>query len=242
MDLLTDDDKRQLRLLANHLSNKQETIVERWRTKCTQDDAPPVFTFPSLKEFTNPMLALLHLLIQRIKGDSWPSDLGERVSQLHRWQDGNTLAEWVKAVDIFYDVLNEQFQQFLELYPQTQPRIISQVYSQLLHLSNQVNSNSISYADQMQQTRAEKQQQARQLSLDTQPQSPSQRVDHLQKAAHDLRSAFGILSTAASLLQRPLKTDDQVKYLDMLDRNVKVANHLLNQLLAHPPFEEAGKL
>ncbi|MVM36186.1 hypothetical protein GO755_39610 [Spirosoma sp. HMF4905] len=233
MGSLTEDDKTQLRLLANHLSVQQETIVERWRMKCLQDEALLFFNRLSRKEFTEAIRVLLSRFIQHIMGGFQTRNLSERASQLHHWQDGYSLSEWVIAVANFYDVLNEQFQQFLELYPQTQPRVITQVYSQLFQLSQQVNSAYIWYANELQQTRAEQQPQMHQQTLDTHPQLAIQHVDHLLKAAHDLRSTFGILSTAASLLQKPLKTDDRAKYVDMLQRNVNVATHLLNQLLVN---------
>ncbi|QMW06232.1 hypothetical protein [Spirosoma foliorum] len=218
MDSLTDDDKTQRRSLASHLSTQQETIVERWMMKCLQTEARLPFACFSHQEFTEEIRALLSLFIQNVLNESQTRDLGERISQFHHLQGKHSLEEWAMALANFYDVLSEHILLFLEHHPQIQPRVITQVFSQLLQLLQQVNSDNYS-----------------------RPESAIHRVKQLRQVEHDLRSTFGILSTVASLLQRPLKTDDRAKYLDMLHRNVNAASNLLNRLLAYSPFEEVGE-
>ncbi|GAB4022760.1 hypothetical protein GCM10028808_71240 [Spirosoma migulaei] len=241
MDSLTDADKTQRRSLVSHLSTQQEKIVERWMMKCLQAEALVPFTCLSRQEFTEAIRALLALFIQNILNGSQTRNLGERVSQFHHWQGEDSLGEWAKGIANFYDVLSEQILLFLEHHPQTQPRVISQVFSQLLQLSQQVNRDSYCYADGLRQTRVERPPQTIQQVSNTRPESAIQRVEQLRQVEHDLRSTFGILSTVASLLQRPLKTDDRAKYLDMLNRNVNAASNLLNRLLASSPFEEVSE-
>ncbi|MBD2753938.1 hypothetical protein [Spirosoma validum] len=241
MSSLTDADKAQLGQLADYLLSQQEIIVDRWQTKCSLDEALHPFTCHSRQAYTEMLRVLLHRLIQRVMGESRVSGLDGRSLQLYCWQGGYSLAEWFRVVDNLYDVLDEQIQQFLERYPQTQPWVITQVYRQLLNLSKQVSRDSIGYADQLWQTRGDEPLPTLPLAPDTRPHLAIPRVDHLRQAAHDLRSAFGILATAASLLQRPLKATDRTKYLDMLHRNVNVAVHSLNQVLTYAPVEESGQ-
>ena len=75
------------------------------------------------------------------------------------------------------------------------------------------------------------------LALDNQQQQIKQLVDRLQQSSHNLRGHLGILVTVASLLQQPLKDDDREKFLEMLSRNMRSADHVLNQLLTHTQQE-----
>ncbi|SFE28565.1 hypothetical protein [Spirosoma endophyticum] len=242
MGSLTDDDKAQLGQLADYLVTQQETIVDRWRTNCSLDEALHPFPCRSCQACTETFLVLLHRLIQRIPDESRATDLDDTSRQLCCWQGVYSVAQGFRIVDTLYDVLDEQIQQFIECYPQTPPRVITQVYRHLLQLSQQISSDSSCYVDQCRQTRANEPRESLPLAPETRPQLAIPRVDYLRQSAHDLRSTFGILTSAASLLQKPLKANDRAKYLDMLHRNVNVAKHLLNQLLANAPFEEGANV
>ena len=239
---LTDDDKTQLGQLTDYLFSRQATIVDRWLTECSLDEAIQPFINRSREVYRDQCLLLFHIFIQRITGGFRASDLIEKGGQinLNPWQGGYSLAEWIMAVDIFYSVLDEQIQQFLELHPQTNPWLITQVYSQLHRLLREVNRDSITYIDQVKQTEADEQIQTLRVALYSLQQLSRQRVNHLQQVAHDLRSSYGILSSAASLLQRPLKDDDRAKFIDMLNRNVNIAQQLLDQLMAYAQSEEGS--
>ncbi len=132
-----------------------------------------------------------------------------------------------------YIILDEEIQEFLSLHPQTQSQVIAQAYGQLLRLSNDVGREGLLYIDRVGQISTAEQVQ----TLNNLQRQINQLVDHLQQSVHDLRSHLGIFSTAATLLQQPLKSDDRAKSMAMLGRNVTAAEHILGQLLAYAKQE-----
>ncbi|GAB2601990.1 hypothetical protein [Spirosoma areae] len=241
MAILTADYETQLTQLTDYLLASREMIVTQWRTKCLTNEDLNTNTRASFsrEEFTDQVPALFAMLTQRIGGKPQEGDPVEMAGQhaRHRWQRGYSLTDLFIEWNLFYEALTEGLQQFLGLYPQTLPQVITQAHTQLLRLSTHISIGSVFAIEQWRQPPAEQPAQVRQAALDSRHPPTSQQADHLRQTMHDLRSYFGIISTAASLLQLPLKPDEWATYREMLNRNVKLAEHLLNQLPEYMPVE-----
>ncbi|UHG94616.1 hypothetical protein [Spirosoma oryzicola] len=237
----TNDRNTQLRQLADYLVSRQETIINQWWTRCSQNEDFQVCSSVSMKDFTDQLPPLLTLFTQSVTGEPHESDHLKRASQywVKRWQRGYPLAIVLTELDYFYDSLDLEIQQFLERYPQTQPGVIIPFYAQLFRLWKAVNNDITIQFDQLQQATSNEQIQKLQTEINSLHQSTRQRVGLLQHTVHDLRSQFGIISTATTLRQGPLADDERAKLRDMVTRASKTANLLFSKLLADGEEEQA---
>ena len=235
----TPDHDFQLHQLRDYLYARRESILNQWRTRCAVEEELHTRTSFSREEFNDQLPVLLNIFSQRIVDEPEEADAIDRSGQhgLHRWQRGYSLAELFNELNNFYDVVENELHQFLELYPQTLPQVITQAHRQLLRLSKDMTMGSMMYYDQLRQTTAAEQAQALQLALDNIQQLTRQRSEHLRQASHDLRGSFGILSGAAHLLQLPSKEEERAQYLEMLSRNLLLTQHMLNQLMDYARLE-----
>ncbi|GAB3559868.1 ATP-binding protein [Spirosoma fluminis] len=235
----TEDNKRQCRQLADYLVTHRETVLNRWPITGKPDKAIQKGSRLVGEKLVDPLPALLTFFTQGIAGELQESDLVARAChhQIHRWQHGYPLTDLLAELDNFYDSLDTEIQHFLERYPQTLPGVIAQAYTQLRQLAKTVNRGMALPVDQLRQTGADGQMKTLQAELDRLQQGNSQRVDRLRQVTHDLHSYLGIIATAASILREVIKDDDEVRYRDMISRNVSAANHLINQLLTDAQAE-----
>lgn len=229
----------QIHQLKDYLYARRESILNQWRTRCSIDADLHTRTSFSREEFNDQLPVLLNILTQRIADEPPESDPVQQAGQhgLHRWQRGYSLAELLNELANFYDIIDGELQQYLELYPHTLPQVMAQAHRQLLYLSRDISMGSVMYYDQLRQTRAAEQVQTLEQSLDKLHQLTKQRGQHLRQTSHDLRGSFGIVIGAAHLLQLPVKKEERAQFLEMLTRNIKDAEHMLNQLLDYARLE-----
>ncbi|MCK8493550.1 sensor histidine kinase [Spirosoma sp. RP8] len=239
MAKVTDPYGDQINQLKEYLYALRESILNQWRTRCSIDEDLHTRTSFSREEFNDQLPVLLNILTQRLASEPPETDPVERAGQhgLHRRQRGYSLAELMNELAKFYAILEEEIGQFLDLYPQTLPTVVAQAHSQLLRLSQEMGMGSVMYYDQLRQTATAEQVQTLELSLDKLHQLTKQRGHHLRQASHDLRGSFGIASSAAQLLQLPTDEAQRTQFLDMLSRNLKDTEHMLNQLLDYSRLE-----
>ncbi|QKZ13818.1 hypothetical protein [Spirosoma sp. KUDC1026] len=235
----TSDFNLQRKQLSDYLTAHQGTILNFWRVTCTPDEAPQESARLSGKELADSLPLLLTFFTRDIAGESQERDLVDSVCQhqIHRWQRGYPLGHLLTEFDNFYAGLDTEIQAFLKAYPQTRPGIIALAYSQLRQLVKLVNAGVVLPVDQLEQTRADGQMKTLQAALDKLQQKNSQHLDRLRQIAHDLHNYLGIIATAASILREVLTDDDEVRYRDMIRRNVSAASHLINQLLTDAQTE-----
>ncbi|GAB3968554.1 hypothetical protein GCM10028806_12820 [Spirosoma terrae] len=230
----TNDRNAQLRQLADYLVYRQETIINQWWARCSQNEDIQACSSISKEDFTDQFPLLLSMFTQSVTGESYESGHLKIASQywVKRWQYSYPLANVLTKLDYFYDSLDLEIQQFVEHYPQTEPGVSIQFYKQLFRLSKAVNNDITIQFDQLQQATSNEQIQKLQTEINSLHQSTRQRVGLLQHTVHDLRSQFGIISTATTLLQGPLADDERAKFRDMVTRTSKTANLLFSKLLA----------
>ncbi|MDR6197383.1 HAMP domain-containing sensor histidine kinase [Siphonobacter sp. SORGH_AS_0500] len=229
----------QIKQLTDYLFARQETILNLWRTRCSEDNNLLTGLSFSREEFNDELAVLLNVLSQRLQGKPEQANALEHSGThgLHRWQRGYTLAELVNELNHLYDIIDEQFMSFLELYPQTQSQVMVHAYRQLLRLSKDINRGSVMYFDQLRQTAAIKQVQTLEEALDNLQSITHQRGEHLRQVSHDLQGSLGVLSGVANLLKLPSKKADREKFMELLTRNLQAVEIMLRQLMNYARLE-----
>lgn len=230
----------QINQIAEHLLYaRREAILNQWRLKCADDAGMDTRNSFAREEFYDQMPVLLNILGQRLLGQEPETDPVERAGQhgLHRWQRGYSLKELTNELANFYAILAEEINQYVDLYPDTRPQVITQVHGQLLRLAKEATTGSVLYYDQLRQTSAAEQAQTLQHTLDQVNEMSRQRGEHLRQTSHDLRASFGILLGAANLLKMPAETAERDQYVNMLNRNLGTIQHMLHQMTDHARLE-----
>ncbi len=229
----------QVNKLTDYLFSRRETILNVWRNRCTEDQELFTGVSFSREEFNDELSVLLNVLSQRLLGEAEQANAIEHSGThgLHRWQRGYTLGELVHELNYFYEVIEEQFVSFLELYPETQAQVMAQAYSQLLKLSKDINRGSVMYFDQLRQTAALKQVQTLEEALSNLETITQQRGEHLRQVSHDLQGSLGMLSGVANLLKLPGKKADREKFMEILTRNLQAVESMLGQLMNYARME-----
>ncbi|OZI09667.1 histidine kinase [Siphonobacter sp. BAB-5385] len=229
----------QLDLLTDYLFANRETILNAWRMRCASDPASPKHTNFSREEFNDQIPSLLNYLSQRIKGEKKNNNVLEFSEEhgLHRWQSGYSLSELSRELSHLYEVIQERFQAFLDLYPDTQAQVMTHAHRQLLELAKDLNLGSILYFDQLRQTAAAEQVRTLENALKNLEEITKQRGEHLRQVSHDLRGNLGLMSGATASLQLPKKESDRQKFLEMLAKNIRAAEDMLTQLMNYARLE-----
>ncbi len=229
----------QLDLLTDYLYASRENMLNAWRMRCASDPASPTHTNFSREEFNDQIPSLLNHLSQRIRGEKGKANALEFSEEhgLHRWQSGYSLSELSRELSQLYEVIQERFQAFLDLYPDTQAQVMTHAHRQLLELAKDLNLGSILYFDQLRQTAAAEQVQTLENALKNLEEITKQRGEHLRQVSHDLRGNLGLMSGATASLQLPKKESDRQKFLEMLAKNIRAAEDMLTQLMNYARLE-----
>jgi signal transduction histidine kinase len=226
-------------LLVDYLDMRRDTILNKWRTRCLEEsDLKSKVSF-GREEFNDQAPALLNILAQRLRGENQEADplIVAGGHGLHRWQRGYSLPELVTEFEHLYWVVLDEVQSFQQQHSQLSGDALSHIYRQVFRLEAESTRGSVLYYDQLRQTNAAEQANSLQESLDKLQQLSKQKGEHLRHNSHDLRSSFGIMMSAASLLQLPITKQEQDVYVDMLNRNLASIRDMLLQLTDYARIE-----
>ena len=225
-------------LLVEYLDMRRETILNAWRTRCLDDSNLNSKIGFAREEFNDQAPALLNILAQRLRGEHQeanPLDVAGGHG-LHRWQRGYSLPELLTEFEHLYWVVLDEIQTFQQQHSQLSGDALSQIYRHLFKLEAESTRGSVLYYDQLRQTNAAEQANSLQESLGK-LQLSKQQGEHLRHSSHDLRSSFGILTGAATLLQLPNTEKEREKYIAMLNRNLTSLHDMLLQLTDYARIE-----
>ncbi|AUD06640.1 sensor histidine kinase [Spirosoma pollinicola] len=226
-------------LLVDYLEMRRETILNKWRTRCLEDQTLNTKTSFSREEFNDQAPAMLNILNQRLrqeKEESSPFDLaGEH--GLHRWQRGYSLPELLAELEHLYWIVLDEVRTFQQVHSQFSMDSLGEAHRQVFKISVETSRGSVLYYDQLRQTNAAEQANTLQESLNTLQQLNQQQGKHLRDSSHDLRSSFGVLMGAASLLELPNTAAEREQYVAMLNRNLVSIRAMLLQLTDYARIE-----
>ena len=218
--------------LVDYLRTHRETMLNKWRTVCTEDaDLGSKVSF-SREEFNNQGSVLLNILDQRLRGEPEESSPADRASEhgLHRWQRGYTLPELLAELEYLYWILLDDIKNYQLTYAELSVDVVDEVYRQVFKLFGEATRGSVLYFDHLRQTNAAKQANSMQQALDQLQELSEQRSEHLRQHSHDLRSNFGVLLGAATLLEMPNTDKQRAELVTMLNWNLTSIRDMLLQL------------
>lgn len=239
MDKTQSTSEKLIHLLVDYLDMRRETILNQWRTRCLDDERLGSKVSFSREEFNDQAPALLNILAQRLRGQTEESDPLSRAGEhgLHRWQRGYSLPELLTELEHLHWIILDEVRAFQQQHKQLSSDLLSEIYRQVFKLKDESNRGSVLYYDQLRQTNAAEQANSLQDSLDKLQQLSKQQGEHLRQNSHDLRSSFGILMGAATLLQLPSSEKERDQYIGMLNRNLVSIRDMLFQLTDYARIE-----
>lgn len=96
--------QKQLNQLVAYLFTRRETMLNQWRTICTEKQSLNSKASFSREEFNDQAPVMLNIMAQRLSGKPDESNLIDRASEhgLHRWQRGYSLTELVTELEFLY--------------------------------------------------------------------------------------------------------------------------------------------
>lgn len=188
----------------------------------------------SREEFNNLLPLLLDLLEQRLLGQPLKTDPIQTATEhgLHRWQKAHTLLETMQELHHLAQILYAQIKAFQELFPQTETGLLLEAHRQVAQLMSETIQGSLQKADELQRLEAVSRAATLQQAVDQMQAISRQRGDLLRTSSHDLRGGFGIISSAAYLLQTEgLDQEERAQFMDMLSRNLGNVKTMLDKLM-----------
>ncbi|RYZ47520.1 MAG: sensor histidine kinase [Sphingobacteriales bacterium] len=233
------DSPQPISQLADYLRTCRESILNRWRTICAEDLKLINYSDFSREEFNDHAQAILNILDQRLRNREDESSVIEQASEhgLHRWQRGYSLTELLAELEHLYWVVLDEITTYQQTHRPLSAENLSEVYRQVFKISTETTRGSVRYYDELRQTNAAQQANQMQQALDSLQQLGKQQGEHLRNSAHNLRSIFGILMGAASMLKLPATKKEREVYVDMLNRNLISIRAMLLQLTDYTRIE-----
>ncbi|MBE9464008.1 sensor histidine kinase [Dyadobacter subterraneus] len=225
--------------LVGLLRTKRETLLNKWREACTQDDNLSSKASFSREEFNDQIPVLLNILEQRLLKEPEIEDAVKVASEhgLHRWQTGYELHELIIEFEHLFNLLLEQIQAYAENNPKFSSQSLLSIHSDVFRIYSDSIRGSVTYYHQLRQTAAAEQALNLQNALDQLQQLSKTRNEHLRHSSHDLRSSFSVLMMASQLWEMPSSEQDRSELMGMLNKNLSSIRDLLLQLTDYSRIE-----
>jgi signal transduction histidine kinase len=228
----SDSDSASLTQLATYLAARREALLANWRTVCEEDPTLKGGKSLSREEFNNKVPFMLNVIQQRLRGQPEDAQVELLAAEhgLDRWQKGYVLAELLTEMQYLSRLLLDELRLFWQANPVGVS--ISQAYEYLATFNNQINKGSIGQYTDLQRRAASSRVEALEKTLAELNELNHQRTELLRHSSHDLRSSFGAIQGAASVLELVMDSQEERKQmLDMLLRNLTNSRSLVTQLM-----------
>lgn len=177
---------------------------------------------------------ILNILEQRLLHQPQEADTTLTASShgLHRWQRAHALPATLLELNYLTKILYQELQLFQELIPQANTSMLFRVQQQIGQLMSETILGSVQKYDELQRMEAANRVSALQKAVDQMEELSRQRGDMLRTTSHDLRGSFGLVNTAAYLLNTEgLSEQERGQFLNILNRNLDNIRSVLNNLM-----------
>jgi signal transduction histidine kinase len=234
MKPVTDSPTTSLTELATYLFARREAILANWRSACEADPALHTPTALSREEFNDNVPLLLKGLDQRLRAATQEVDIKHKAAEhgLHRWHKGYSLHELLTEMKYLHLMLMNELHHYWELYDEADKLLMVQAYELIAWFSNQTIDASVEQYTALQQLAANNRALALEKALEGLNELTRQRGDLLRTASHDLRSSFGIIQSAATLLEMVGDVPEEREQMqEMLNRNLASVREMIVQLM-----------
>lgn len=245
MSTISPETLQPLAELVSYFFTRREAILQNWRTACEKDLALSKTSSLSREEFNNLLPIILDILEQRLLGQTPEVDtvLTANSHGLHRWQRAYALPETLQELNHLTRILYQEVQLFQELIPQSNASVLLQAQQQISQLMSETILNSVQKYDELQRLEAVNRVSTLQEAIDQMQELSRQRSDMLRASSHDLRGSFGLVNSAAYLLNTEgLNEQDREQFLNILNRNLGNIKSILNNLMALSRLEAGEEI
>lgn len=220
--------------LVTYLFTRREAILNQWRVVCEQDPTLGKVSTLSREEFNNLLPIVLDILEQRLLNKPLEADpaLTAQAHGLHRWHKAHGLINTMQELNYLAQILYGELKLFQQLFPHFEPKLIINAQPQIAQLIQETVNGSVQKYDELQRLQASNRVNSLQQAVDQMTELSQQRGDMLRESSHDLRSSFGLINSAAYLLNtEDLSEPERKQFMDMLSRNLGNVQGMLTSLM-----------
>ena len=228
-----------LAALAAHLRDRREAILHGWRRAVTRD--PTLTTANALPraQLNDHIPALLTTFEHRLNPElemQTPGVLSAAVSQaaahgLHRWQQGYDLMEVSRELGRLNECVVVELEDYSRQHPELRHEVMATARWIWAELSALEFSESIAAYFRLQKAEAAGHINDLEQALNGIRELEQHRAELWHEAAHDLRGNLSVVVAAtAGITRSPIADRPQTRFLQVLDRNVKSLQHLLDDV------------
>jgi signal transduction histidine kinase len=232
--------RAQLAALAQHLGDRQDHLLQNWRT--ATENVPELTVAPSLTrlQFNDHIPGVLDALAQKLR--AWPeAETAEAKQQekeqvtghgLQRWQQGYQLRELTREWGQLQMCLMEELESYSGSHPELEPLVMPAARRALAQLCWDGISDSTTQYWRLNQAEAAGHVRDLQRALSTLNELEQVRAAGWREAAHDLRGSVLVVSGAASLLREDTSDFLRQQIFEMLRNGVASLHEMLNDLVS----------
>lgn len=227
----------ELAVLARHISQRRDAIVQSWYAAVLAD--PGLTKGASLPrvQLHDHIPALLEDYERRLLARDAEMRLGAEDSHegdaaahgLHRWQQGFDLSEVTRELGRFNECVVAELDRYAAALATREDAAMAMARQIWAQQHSAAVSTSASQYFKLQQLEVSSHITDLELALETLRELEQQRAELWQQAAHDLRGNLGGVMSATACLTSTSSASELArdKFLNMLDRNVASLQHLL---------------
>lgn len=229
----------QLGAIAQHIAQRGDSILERWRAVVDGDPRLTTSNALSRTQFRDHIPQVIDALVGSLRtglaaAPEAAADQGPAGAEhgLHRWQQGYSLHEVMLEWGHLQSCIADEIQAHIQTQPSVDRTVVSTAFRALARLTTEGMSEST--AQFMKLQRAEAAGQAIDLgaALDAARGIERQQAELLRQAAHDLRGQLGVVTNATHALSLDdLPSDKRAQLFAMVQRAVASQTALLGDLM-----------
>jgi signal transduction histidine kinase len=231
----------QLVALSDLLAARRETILTAWRKLDRADPEQKTGRALTLGQFLDHVPAILDAYELKLR--SRPGGAAARAADvdkeeegvkhgLHRWQQGYRLKELISECGHFQICVFEELGRIFASHPELEHETLLEAHRQLLHLINDIISESAAQYERMQQAEAGGRVRDLMRALADVDEIEQRRATLIHQAVHDLNSdVLGISMAATQVSRTGMAETDRVESAAFLQRAVQGLNSMLGELM-----------
>lgn len=238
----------QLKVLALHLSQTHEEILDEWRALTERDIKFTSTTHLSRKQFINDIPRVIDAFCSRLH--SWPDDeTPEQRQREHesvkshsrdRWQMGYNMRALVREWGHLNICLLKELDNYGKDHPEKQMLVLPEARQIWANLVNDSIAQSAVEYHNLLQVEASARLSHLKTVLEDMHELELVRGNNLRTATHDLKGSLGILMTSASLIgDERLSHAERADLCQILTRGIATLHYMLEELMDMARLEAA---
>jgi len=237
---MNDAARKRLQALSNHLRQRREELLERWREAVRHD--PQLTTNLSLSPpaLDDHIPKVLQDFERRLRAEheleAAHVDIEQRQDAakhgMHRWQQGYDIRETMREWGHLQSIMLGELDRYAAEHPELENDVMASARSSLCTLSMEGICESAARYVRLQQSTAASRVRDLETSLSSLQALENERAGLLREAAHDLRGSVGVIASATALLAKTeINSPDRSHFHDVLQERIRSMGALLTDLV-----------